>query len=226
MESHYAVVSFSPSEVFGHALDQQLPSPRSSISSMRFASPSDGVSLTSAFEENGSTYQATSTLKSPIPSEHDTYTMMDHSCEYLAPEMAHRYPRNSDIVMSGSVFELPPVHEGDSLSIGTVRKPLARQSTWDILRRTSRLEVRIRRRPSELGELAVAVSQSVPIEIVILFSNSRHPRLSSQACTSDRDIQGSRNSRDRENILPTLSVGGSYIHAEKSTGADAPFTYP
>jgi hypothetical protein len=175
MESHYAVVSFSPSEVFGHALDQQLPSPQSSISSMRFASPLDGVSLTSTFEENGSTYQATPTLKSPIPSEHDTYTILDHSCEYLAPEMARRYPKNSDVAMSGSVFELPPVHEGDSLTISTVRTSLARQPTWDILRRTSRLSVRIRRRASELGELAVAVSQSVPIEIVILFSNSRNP---------------------------------------------------
>jgi len=154
MESHSATVTLPPAEVAELSLSQRTTSPQSSISSVRFAIPSDCASYISSLEENTSCWGA----KSHITSKHDTYSSLYQN---LASDMASRYFEDSERAVCGSISELPPVREGDTLSVHTRGTSLTSRSTPSVRCRGPRLDISIRRSKSESEELAVAHVQAV-----------------------------------------------------------------
>jgi hypothetical protein len=160
MESHSTIVTLPPAEIAELSLDQRTTSPQSSISSVRFAIPSDCASFLSLLEESTS-YWGTTTFKSRITSKRDTGSTLGSSYQILAPDMAPRRSSDSERVVSGSIPELPPVCESDMLSIHTRGTSLISHSAPSVRRLGPRLDIRIRRSKSESEELAVAVSGSI-----------------------------------------------------------------
>lgn len=151
-------VTLPPAGAVRLSQDHQRASPQSSLSSVQFAIPSDGTSL-SAFEEDTLSHWTASTLRSPITSNGDTSIALDSSYTSSVPNIARRYRRGSKKASFESVFDSPSVHEDDTLSVNTIGTSSTSRSTSSIPRRSPYLGIRIRRSKSELMELAVAVSR-------------------------------------------------------------------
>jgi hypothetical protein len=186
MKSHSDSVTLPSADAIKLGLDQQRASPQSSISSVRFAVPSDCTSLTSAFDEGTSSHWATTTFTSSITSKGDTSIMLGSSYANSIPDMARRYRDGWEKASCGSISELPPVHE-DTFSVSTIDTSLSIRSISSVLRCTPYPDVRVRRSKSESAELAVAVSRLDLIYIMFLTVDSLL-RFPTTARTSNRDV--------------------------------------
>jgi hypothetical protein len=160
MESPTITVTPRPAKPAVPFQRQRTISPHSSISSVRFAIPSDCASSTSSFEKNFS-YWATTTVKSPNASKRDTGSTLGSLYENLAPEPTYTLPylrnsMNSMRSVSAAMPKWPPACGDDTRSVGG--SSLTSMSISRVLHYYPHLDIRIRRSKSEFQELAIAVS--------------------------------------------------------------------